>query len=70
MRDIDEDWIRNRAYMLWERAGRQHGQDRQHWLDACRDYAEMADAADAVIEKSRKRVRSAGDGATLAEGAR
>jgi hypothetical protein len=26
--------IAKRAYELWEKAGRPHGQDKQHWLQA------------------------------------
>ena len=70
MRDIDEAWVRTRAYMLWERKGRPDGQDRENWEQACREYAELADAAASVTEKSQKRVRSAAKGATLAETAR
>lgn len=70
MRDIDEDWVRTRAYMLWERNGRPHGQDGDNWNQACREYAELSQAATSVTEKSQKRVRSAAKGATLAETAR
>ncbi len=31
---IAEEDIRVRAYQLWERAGRPHGQDQQLWLQA------------------------------------
>lgn len=30
----DEDSIRRRAYAIWEREGRPHGRDRDHWLQA------------------------------------
>lgn len=30
----DEDTIRHRAYAIWEREGRPHGRDRDHWLQA------------------------------------
>lgn len=70
MRDIDEDWVRTRAYMLWERNGRPDGEDRGHWEQACREYAELESASAATIEKSQKRVRSAAKGATVAETAR
>jgi hypothetical protein len=69
MHDRDE-WIRNRAYMLWERNGHAHGHHQDHWQQACRDYDEMQAAADAVTEKSKKRVGVAAKSATLAESAR
>ena len=53
MDEIDEEWVRTRAYMLWERNGRQHGQDQDHWEQARREYAEMIAAAQSVTEKSR-----------------
>lgn len=67
MDEIDEEWVRTRAYMLWERNGRQHGQDQDHWEQARREYAEMISAAESVTEKSRERVRAAASSATRAE---
>jgi len=29
-----QEWIRRRAYELWEQAGREHGRDAEHWLQA------------------------------------
>lgn len=29
-----DEWIRDRAYALWEEAGRPHGQDGEHWRQA------------------------------------
>ena len=31
---LDEDKIRERAYLIWEREGRPHGQHDQHWNQA------------------------------------
>ena len=31
--DLQEQ-IRRRAYELWEQAGREHGRDTEHWLQA------------------------------------
>lgn len=67
--DWDEDWIRARAYALWERDGRQHGKDRAHWDEAAREYAALRAAAADVTEKSKSRVRAAA-GTTLAEAGR
>jgi hypothetical protein len=33
----DENRIRNRAYEIWEREGRPHGRDREHWHQARRE---------------------------------
>jgi DUF2934 family protein len=38
-----EQRIRERAYAIWERAGRPHGRDRDHWRQAERELAADAD---------------------------
>jgi hypothetical protein len=35
--DSDNEKIRARAYELWDRDGRQHGRDEEHWLEAERE---------------------------------
>lgn len=67
MDEIDEEWVRTRAYMLWERDGRVGGRDRDHWEQARREYRDMVDAAASLTEKSQERVRAAGNSATRAE---
>jgi len=34
MQAISEDSIRERAYKIWEREGRPHGRDYEHWVQA------------------------------------
>jgi len=34
MGGISDDAIRHRAYLIWEREGRQHGRDYEHWVQA------------------------------------
>lgn len=36
-----DEWINNRAYSLWEQNGRNHGQDREHWEQASREWDEL-----------------------------
>ena len=31
---ISDDAIRDRAYLIWEREGRPHGRDFEHWVRA------------------------------------
>ncbi|RSC21419.1 DUF2934 domain-containing protein [Agrobacterium sp. FDAARGOS_525] len=38
MHDLDENWIRNRAYEIWEAEGHPEGRDLDHWLQAASDY--------------------------------
>lgn len=35
----ENDWISKRAYTLWEKDGRQHGRDAEHWEQAKQEYA-------------------------------
>jgi hypothetical protein len=35
--------IQEHAYYLWEKAGRPHGQDLEHWLEAERELSEQSD---------------------------
>jgi len=34
MSSISEDVVRIRAYQIWEREGRPHGRDYEHWVQA------------------------------------
>lgn len=34
MTDARREWISKRAYAIWEEAGRPHGLDGEHWLQA------------------------------------
>jgi cell division protein FtsN len=45
-----EDWIKNRAYELWEQDGQPHGKDAEHWEQA-------------RLEYEQRSKRSAGNGA-------
>ncbi len=67
MDDIEER-IRRRAYEIWEREGRPHGRDAEHWLQAREEVlkelppAERAEAKAQVPEKppaGMKRAKSA-----------
>ncbi len=42
MADTEEDWIRKRAYALWQEEGSPHGKDAEHWEKARREYAAFA----------------------------
>ncbi|WP_165217498.1 DUF2934 domain-containing protein [Affinirhizobium pseudoryzae] len=35
---VSEEWIKNRAYALWEEEGRPHGKDAEHWERAAQEY--------------------------------
>ncbi|WP_377296773.1 DUF2934 domain-containing protein [Rhizobium sp. SGZ-381] len=45
-----EEWIRNRAYALWEADGYTHGKDAEHWEQARREF----EAAGASGKKGAK----------------
>lgn len=44
MMPISEMQIRDRAYALWEEAGRPEGQDKEFWAMAERELSEQPDA--------------------------
>ena len=48
-----EDQIRQRAYEIWEREGRPHGDDMKHWLQAFQEIAASAEAGAAPAKKPR-----------------
>ena len=39
MQVSEQEWISKRAYTLWEKDGREHGKDSEHWEQAKREYA-------------------------------
>ncbi|SMQ74523.1 Protein of unknown function [Devosia lucknowensis] len=43
MHTVDEDKIRDRAYQLWDQAGRPEGREQEFWYDAQRELAEEED---------------------------
>ncbi len=42
MADNEDDWIKKRAYALWEEEGQPHGKDAEHWEQARREYSAFA----------------------------
>ena len=51
MMSISEERVRERAYFIWEREGRPHGKELEHWNAALRELeAETAKAADPPLE--------------------
>lgn len=45
MSNSRDEWISNRAYALWEQAGREHGRDSDHWQQASREWEELERSA-------------------------
>lgn len=41
MNNPRDEWIRSRAYALWEQNGRNHGRDQEHWEQAARERDEL-----------------------------
>lgn len=42
MADSKDDWIKKRAYALWEEEGQPQGKDAQHWEQASQEYSAFA----------------------------
>ncbi|WFU11127.1 DUF2934 domain-containing protein [Rhizobium sp. CB3090] len=39
--DEGHEWIKRRAYSLWEEAGRPHGRDQEHWNQAAAEREDL-----------------------------
>lgn len=62
--DERQEWINKRAYGLWEKEGRPHGKDQDHWEQAARERAEFEKVA--LPEHNTNRNSNEADDATLA----
>lgn len=51
----DEEQIRQRAYQIWEREGRPHGREREHWATAKLELAREAQPAATKAPAKRTR---------------
>jgi hypothetical protein len=58
MAEHEDDWIRQRAYALWEEEGRPSGKDAAHWEQARREHG--ATGSKSVTSTSQKSTKSAG----------
>jgi hypothetical protein len=55
MAEHKDDWIRQRAYALWEEEGRPSGKDAAHWEQAAREHAAAGSkSVDSTSQKSAK----------------
>ncbi|QRM57388.1 DUF2934 domain-containing protein [Sinorhizobium sp. BG8] len=55
MSDARLEWIRKRAYAIWEAEGRPHGRDAQHWEQASRERDDLERVAlPDYLEKGKK----------------
>jgi Protein of unknown function (DUF2934) len=41
---IAERWVKEAAYYIWEKEGRSHGHDLDHWLRAEKEVRKLVDA--------------------------
>ena len=55
----NEEAIRDRAYVIWEREGRPHGRDRDHWLQAAWELAGEEAKAAALTKKAKPAAKAA-----------
>jgi hypothetical protein len=58
---VEEDRIRRRAYEIWEREGRPHGEDMRHWLRAFQEIAASADATSKPAKTPRAKKATSAD---------
>ncbi|MFB9949464.1 DUF2934 domain-containing protein [Rhizobium puerariae] len=59
MSDSEEEWIRKRAYALWEEEGYPTGKDREHWERAKLEHATLGPTASKATPPSRSRKTAA-----------
>ncbi|MCF3934517.1 DUF2934 domain-containing protein [Acuticoccus sp. M5D2P5] len=57
MDKISEDWIRTRAYEIWESEGRCVGHDQAHWFKATQELAETIDLSAKPAKKAKPKAR-------------
>lgn len=55
----NEEAIRDRAYVIWEREGRPHGRDQDHWLQAAWELAGEEAKAAALTKKTKPAAKAA-----------
>lgn len=54
----DDQWLRDRAYYIWEREGRPHGRALNHWLQAIGEAARVRRAQDHDPTPDEERILS------------
>lgn len=54
----EENWIRDRAYAIWEQEGRPAGRERQHWFQAACEVV-SGGPAEKPVAKARAAMKSA-----------
>jgi hypothetical protein len=60
MLELDKEaLIRDRAYAIWEAAGRPTGRDHEHWYQAAKEITDQAIEAANPVKRVRRKLRSA-----------
>jgi hypothetical protein len=55
-RIVSEALIAQRAFAIWEREGRPHGRDREHWSQACEELSGRALVSGKKVPKTPRAV--------------
>jgi hypothetical protein len=58
MADSDDDWIKQRAYELWEAEGHPTGKDTEHWERARQEHASLKTKTDTGAKSGRKSTKA------------
>lgn len=66
MKAVNYDGIKRRAYEIWERDGRPHGRDGEHWEQAEKELLDAAPGAQAKTRAKTGRAPATADKASLA----
>lgn len=59
MKEPNDDDIRQRAYFIWDQAGRPHGMAKDHWLQAKWELTNEAAASNGAGATPKRRARKA-----------
>ncbi|MCJ8507311.1 DUF2934 domain-containing protein [Rhizobium lemnae] len=54
-----ENWIKQRAYELWEADGQPHGKHDEHWAQACAEYEARTNSSVKAPTKRKTSAKSA-----------
>jgi hypothetical protein len=69
MTESKDEWIKKRAYALWEEDGYPTGKDAAHWEQATKERAIMEKTAPAALDVKPKAKRAAAPKLSVANGA-
>jgi hypothetical protein len=59
-----EDHVRKRAHAMWEKEGRPHGKEKEHWERALQELRSEEERASSIVATKKKKKPPAGTGSS------